>query len=244
MKSLIFGSFALALTLAAPQQPRETVEVVAIHVNHSGSTNTQISRRAGGHLVIVNASLKTLIRNAYGILGFQLAGGPKWLDDEMFDINAETASHHDLSEDDLKPLLQQILSERFQFKAHWEDREAPIYVLVPAKGGPKLLPYGGSPQHGMNTRRDPDYTQMRGTDVAMPELATNLGNQLGRYVADETGLTGHYDFLLHFDPNQSPDSQEPSLFTALEEQLGLKLEARKGPMKVLVIDTANQPSEN
>jgi len=244
MNALAWSSLALAVAIAAPQQAGETLEVAAIHVNHSGGLNTQISRRPGGHLLIVNASLKTMVRNAYSLLGFQIAGGPKWLDDEMFDLNAETTSHRDLSDDDVKPLLQQILAERFQLKFHWENRESSIYALVLSKGGPKVQPYGGSPNHGMNTSRAPDRTQMRGTDVPMADLATNLSNQLGRYVIDETGLAGRYDFLLHFDPNQSADSQEPNLFTALEEQLGLKLESRKGPMKVLVIDSVEQPSEN
>ena len=85
---------------------------------------------------------------------------------------------------------------------------------------------------------------MQGTDVPMTDLTTNLGNQPGRFVTDGTGLPGHYDFVLHWDPNQQEDSTEPSLFAALHEQLGLKLESRKGPMQVLVIDSAAKPSEN
>jgi uncharacterized protein (TIGR03435 family) len=238
------SSFVLMSLIAVAQQGGEAFEVASIHSNNGGSGNTQISRQAGGRLIVNNASAKTLIRNAYGILGFQLEGGPKWLEEDKFDINAVTVSRHDISENDLQPLMQQLLAERFQFKAHWETREVPIYVLVLAKGGTKMQPYGGAPEHGMNTRRGPDRTQMTSTNVAMSELATNLGNQLGHYVSDETGLTGRYDFVLHFDPNQTADSQEPSLFTALREQLGLQLEARKGPMRVLVIDTLEHPSKN
>lgn len=238
------ASHAQTTPPAPPTSPQEVLEVAAVHLNKSGSPNTQISRRPGGHLVIVNANLRTLLRNAYGLLGFQIVDAPKWTDSDMFDVNALTASHRELTDDDMHPLLQQLLAERFQLKCHWENRDAPIYVLVPAKSGPKLQLHGGDPAHNMNTRRSPGRTQMTGTDIAMSELATNLGNQLGRYVTDETGLPGHYDFVLHFDPTNAGESEEPSLLTAMEEQLGLRLESRKGPMRVLVIDGAERPSEN
>lgn len=85
---------------------------------------------------------------------------------------------------------------------------------------------------------------MKGTNVPMSELATNLGNQLGRFVIDRTGLEGHYDFLLQWAPDQTQDSDGPSLFTAVREQLGLRLDAQKAPVQVLVIDSAEKPSEN
>jgi uncharacterized protein (TIGR03435 family) len=131
---------------------------------------------------------------------------------------------------------------------HWETREEPVYALVADKNGPKFQTHsdasGQGTGQGMNTRKRAGDAQMRGTDVPMSELASNLGNQLGRFVTDQTGLAGHYDFVLDWDPDQVVDSTKPSLFTALKEQLGLKLESRKGPVQVLVIDSVERPSEN
>jgi len=246
MKVLFPGRAVLALmaVLGLPPQAADTFDIVAIHHSQIDSVNTRIDMQKGGHLVVLNASLKTLIRNAYGILPFQLANEPKWIESDKFDINAKNATSQDITQDSLKPLLQGLLAERFHLKVHWETREMPIYALVVEKDGPKFQPYVDAPQHGMNTSKRPGKVNMRGTDVPMTELASNLGNQLGRFVVDETGLPGHYDFVVHWDPEQTTDSTEPSLFTALHEQLGLKLESKKGPMQMLVIDNAEKPSEN
>jgi uncharacterized protein (TIGR03435 family) len=246
MKLLVLGRAALALAawLALPPQAADTLEVAAIHSSHVDSTNTRIDTEPGGGLVMLNATLRTLIRNAYGVLPFQLAGEPKWSETDRFDINAKNASGQEITQDTLKPLLQGLLADRFHLKAHWETREEPIYALVVEKDGRKFQPHVDTPEHGMNTRKNPGKVNMRGSDVPMTELASNLGNQLQRFVVDETGLPGHYDFLLHWNPDPAEDSTEPSLSTALHEQLGLKLEPRKGPVQMLIIDSAEKPSEN
>lgn len=238
---VIAGLFSLSPQLPQPTPP---FEVVSIHRNPSDSLNTQIHLEKGGRLVVVNATLSTLIRNAYGVLPFQMDGKPAGFDNDGFDINATTGTADELTQDTLRPLLQNLLADRFHLKVHWETREVPLYALVTEKGGAKFQPHGDAPGHGMNTRKQAHRIQMQGTDVPMTDLTTNLGNQLGRFVTDATGLPGRYDFVLHWDPNQQEDSTEPSLFTALHEQLGLKLESRKGPMKMLVIDSAEKPSEN
>ena len=250
MGLLVIGRVVtLALVgLTSQAQTRDAFEVTAIHPNQSGGVNTQISLPKGGRLIVVNASVKTLLRNAYGLLAFQFAGGPSWLDGDRFDINAQTGGAEEITPERLKPLLQNLLADRFRLRVHWETREEPVYALVADKNGPKFQTHsdasGQGTGQGMNTRKRAGDAQMRGTDVPMSELASNLGNQLGRFVTDQTGLAGHYDFVLDWDPDQGVDSTKPSLFTALKEQLGLKLESRKGPVQVLVIDSVERPSEN
>lgn len=235
---------ALSLTCAASAQTPDKFEVVSIRPNLSGSSNTQI-KMDGGRLVVTNGSLKTLIRNAYGLLSFQLAGGPNWLDTDMFDIAAETGQREEVSQERFKRLLQGLLADRFHLKIHLETREEPVYGLVADKNGPKLAKATGHESSpGMNTHRESGRVIMRGTDVPISELATNLGNQLGRFVIDRTGLEGHYSFLLEFAPVQAQDSDSPSLFSAVREQLGLTLEPQKAPVEVWVIDSAEKPSEN
>lgn len=228
-----------ALGQAAP-----SFEAASIHRNHGGSLNTQIDTSAAGRLTITNASLKTLIRNAYGVLSFQLANEPAWLDTEMYDIQATTGNAEPISSESLKPLLQNLLAERFALKVHWETREGTVYALLVDKGGPKFHASSGDARPGMNTQKGPERATMKGTAQTMEVLAGNLGNQLGHFAVDKTGLSGVWDFTLAWDRQATADSTGPSLFTALREQLGLRLEAQKGPTQILVIDRADHASEN
>jgi uncharacterized protein (TIGR03435 family) len=234
----------LVLTLPAAAQPLPRFEVASIHRNTNGSLNTNINVSDGGRLSIVNGSLKTLIRNAYGILSFQLANEPNWIDTEMYDIEAKTATSGKISPDEFKSLLQSLLADRFHLKVHWETRESTVYALLLDKSGPKFTASLVDEKSGMNTRKGPDKATMTGTAEPMKDLASNLGNQLGRFAVDKTGLTGTYDFTFSWDPQSTADSTGPSLFTALRDQLGLRLESQKGPVELLVIDNADRPSEN
>jgi len=231
------------LAILHAQQP-QTFEAVSIRQNPSGDQNTQINRLPGGRLVIVNATLKTLVRNAYGLLSFQFTGEPNWWDSDKYDINAVIPQSSQITDDQFKPLLQSLLKDRFHFEAHWETREGSIYTLLTEKGGPKFHPYDGAPEHGMNTSKTPTKIHMKGTDVPMSELAGNLANQLGRWVEDKTNLTGRYDFTVEWDPQQTTEGTGPSLFTALKDQLGLQLKPERGLMKLLVIDHAEKPTAN
>jgi uncharacterized protein (TIGR03435 family) len=178
------------------------------------------------------------------LLPFQLASEPNWSDNEGFDIQARLDIPTNITQDHFKVLLQNLLKERFHLQAHWEERESPVYTLVPDKDGAKLSAHTNSPNLGMNTRKTSSSVLMKGTGVAMPELATNLANQLGRYVIDHTGLDGTYDFVLNWSPDQTADSNLPSLFTAIHEQAGLRLQPGKGPMPALVIDHIERPTDN
>jgi uncharacterized protein (TIGR03435 family) len=219
-------------------------EVASIRQNRSGSPNTNIRLLDGGRFEVVNATLKTLIRNAYDILGFQLVGGPSWLDTEYYDIEAKTQDPGELTKENLPKLLQSLLADRFRLNTHWETKDGVVYSLTVDHNGPKFGRSTSEAQPGMNTSKRPGRAKMIGVRQPMSLLASNLGNQLGRYVLDQTGLRGEYDFSLEWDPDQTAESNLPSIFAAVQESLGLKLEATRGPMPVLVIDRAEKASQN
>jgi len=233
----------IGLSHGVRAQSPPAFEAASIHRNPGVDLNTHIDV-AGGRLTITNASPKTLIRNAYGILSFQLAGEPRWLDTDMYDIVATTGGSERISPDRLKLLLQNLLADRFRLKVHWETRETSVYALVQDKNGPKFKESDGAQEPGINTRKGSGRAEMKGTREPMSILANNLGNQLGRMVLDRTGLPGAYDWMLEWNPDGAVDSNRPSLSTALQEQLGLRLVAQKGPMETLVIDSIERPSEN
>lgn len=233
----------VALSLGAWAQSPQAFEVASIRRNTGGGLNTRIDVSAG-RLTIVNGSAKTLIRNAYGILSFQLAGEPRWLDTDMYDIAATTGREGKISPEQLKSLLQNLLADRFGLKAHWETRERSVYALVLDKNGPKFNESVAVQEPSINTQKGPGGAQMKGIREPMSILASNLGNQLGRFVLDRTGLGGVYDWTLAWSPESAAESSRPSLFTAVREQLGLRLKAQKGPLETLVIDSIERPSEN
>lgn len=239
----IIGMAGLALSFGARAQSPAAFEVASIRRNLNSGLNTNI-KVSGGKLTITNGSLKTLIRNAYGILGFQLAGEPRWIDTDMFDIVATTGSSETISPGQLQLLLQNLLADRFQLRVHWETRNTSVYELVRDKNGPKLKESSETEEPRINTQKGSGKARMQGTREPISILAGHLGNQLGRIVLDKTGLDGAYDWTLEWGLDLTDDSIHPSLFTAVQEQLGLRLKAQKGPMETLVIDSAERPSEN
>ena len=230
-----------AVTSAA--QPPIAFEAVSIHRNiNSGNANTDISR---GRLTMTNASLRGLIRSAYDIQSFQLAGGPAWLDSDTYDIAATTGDGADIAHDQYRALLRGMLTDRFRLKVHWETRQSDVYALVIAMSGSRLKESPDlAKESGLNTNKTAHEGRMVATNAPMLYLTNRLSNQLSHPVIDKTGLQGKYDWTLVWDPDPGPDSTAPSLFTAVQEQLGLKLEPQKGPVETLVIDSVERPSEN
>jgi uncharacterized protein (TIGR03435 family) len=241
--ALIIGMLIGSLRGEALIQAPATFDAISIHRNLSGTENTHIDI-AGGRLTITNASLKTLIRNAYDLLSFQLAGGPVWLDTEMYDIVATTGSSEKISTDQYRVLLQSLLADRFKLKIHWETRQMAIYALVPGKGAMNVQTSTRVGDPSINTQKALHRAQMVGGGEPIAILASNLGHQLGTLVLDETGLKGAYDWKLVWDPNPDADSSDPALLTAVQDQLGMKLRPEKGPVQVLAVDSVDRIPEN
>jgi len=205
--------------------------------------------------------------SAYGIPQPRILGGPKWLESQRFDIEAkmETAAAErlqalprDQRRAQMQAMYQQLLADRFKLAVHWETRELPIYALVQAQKGP-LLQASKNPDGDQGTSSGTG--KFSATGLTMPEIAESLtqelSRELGRVIVDQTGLPGRFDIHLKWTPDTGPvatangaDSPSPppdsgpSIFTAIQEQAGLKLESSKGPVKVLVIDNVEMPTEN
>jgi uncharacterized protein (TIGR03435 family) len=139
--------------------------------------------------------------------------------------------------------MQNLLADRFQLRVHRDRRELTVYALMTARSGP-LFKESTSSSSAIHTNRGPGKSRISVTRVTLDQVAGMLGKQMGRIIQNKTGLRGYYDLTLEWDPDQTPDSTVPSIFAALQEQLGLRLESQKAMVDVLVIDRAEKASEN
>lgn len=246
-----------AVSTQLPAAPSQTVdappkvEAATIKPAQPGQRGFSILPEPGGRLRARNLTLKRMLLAAYHLHDSQLAGGPEWLDRDAFDIDAKAEGGATLSEAKLMAMLGSLISERFHLQTHRETRPLSIYALVVAKTGPKLKPAEKPETTGIRNRR---VIETKGGGMA--DLADVLGWVMGRPVRDETGLSGLYGYRLEWTPDESQiqaeltDNPAPaapageSIFVAIQEQLGLKLEARKAPMELLVIDRAEKPAGN
>jgi uncharacterized protein (TIGR03435 family) len=248
----IITAIAATVSPAMAQQPAANLsyEVSSIKPNNSGSLSS--SGEFGPHLRATNFTLKSLILTSYRIPESQLTGGPDWIGTLRFDIEANTAEGVQTHDPEHKlSLIRSLLEDRFQLKVHRETREGAVFNLVVGRNGSKLKHAvdNGAPRSG-GVGGGPDVAEMTGTGNSIEDLIGRLAVQVGRPVIDKTNLTGKFDFKMTFNPRPlvSADplkqSVAPDIFTALQEQLGLKLESSKGPVEMLVIDSARLPSEN
>lgn len=204
----------------------------------------------GGHrLIIQSQTVNDLISLAYAVHPKQITGDPAWLGTEKFDIEGQADQPGVANLHQIQEMLQKLLAARFDLKLHHDQRDLPIYALKLAKGGPKMTrsaenTYGLPTQsgHGHGTQQ-----QRKFTNNSMSDFALGMQAYMDRPVVDETGLPGRYDFILRWTPYNSQTNEPnaaPDIFTAVQEELGLKLEATKGPAEVLVIDHVERPSPN
>jgi uncharacterized protein (TIGR03435 family) len=187
------------------------------------------------------------MRLAYGVQAAQISGGPSWIRSEGFDIEAKTDNPQVATkkqmEEQVGPLFRHLLEDRFQLKVHRETRQSPVYSLVAGKNGARLKT-STAESATMNNSMHDGRMVLQAEGVQMAGLVALLAKQLGRPVADKTGLAGKYDLRLEWSPELGPDSTAGSIFSALQEQLGLKIETVKGTVDVVVVDSASRPSEN
>jgi bla regulator protein blaR1 len=272
MKAVCIGPalciFAIGIMSAQPASSPLTFEVASVRPSPADARGF-INFLPGGGVRVVGIPLKTLITLAYNVRDFQVSGGPGWIGSDRFDINArgeaskttETApanltkitdEQRKTMAEQAKERLRNLLQERFKLALHRETKEQQVYALVVAKGGPKI--HKSKEAVG---RMGMGRGLLSGQGVDLGFLATSLSSPLGRTVIDKTGIKGKYDLQLKWtpDPGQSadgpfgplpppPDPNGPSIFTALQEQLGLRLESQKAPVETLVIDRVERPSEN
>jgi uncharacterized protein (TIGR03435 family) len=200
----------------------------------------------GGALNITNGTLRDIIETAWNVRDFQILGGPGWLNSERYDISARSSDGGGQAETRLK--LQVLLAQRFRLRIHHEMRDLPIYALTVGKSGSKLVESDAPLPAGSIAGIRASCGQIVGTTTSMANLAVYLERQLRRPVVDRTGLTDRYSFQLEWTPDSGPcsavSSDGPSIFTALQENLGLKLESTKGPVETIMVDHAEKADEN
>ena len=270
--ALLVTCAALAHMNGVSAQSALTFEVASIRPNTSGNAQGQglAGPQPGGRFVAIGATLRGLVSGAYD--GMQIVAGPTWIDTSRFDINARASG--EVPADDMRRMLRSLLADRFKLVVHTETRELPVYVLSTARSdrklGPKLresdaactkearnfIPAGpGGPPACGDFRMGARSLIARG--MFMPAFAQVLRGRAGRPVLDRTGLDGAYDLEVEWSSDLGLQQAPPgsagasdltpeglSLFTALQEQLGLRLQADRGPVDVLVVDSAEQPSPN
>ena len=181
------------------------------------------------------------ISQAYGIDMQYIQHDAEWIDSQLYDIDAEVEGGKPLTQEQMEPLLQNLLQQRFHLRAHRETKTVSGFLLVIAKDGEKLQPTKEGTQAGGMLLPD----RLDASAISTEALAGILKRRAGKPVVDKTGLTGSYDIHLSFAPFNDPNSALPDLFTAIQEQLGLKLEPAKVPVDTLVIDHVDRvPTEN
>jgi len=267
---------ALLLVSAASLTPRAqppAFDVATIKRNVSGSDRMSVRREPGGRITVTNNTLFNIIRNAYGLEGFQILGGPDWIHTDRWDVIAKAPG--EANQDVVLEMAKTLLAERFKLVARQETRDLPIFVLTLTRSDGRLGPQlrrstidcsaimaearargsapprsaGGGPLCGINMTRG----RMLTSAANMADIARNLTPVAGRTIVDRTGLMGPFDLELTWTTELPPGAQAadgarsddgPSLFTAVQEQLGLKLQPERGPVNVLVIDSAQRPTED
>jgi len=282
--------FWVSDVLSAQTTTRPTFEVASVKPSKSDA-GYSFRVLPGGEFRLSNASVRDLVQLAYALQDFQVTGGPTWVNTDRFEILARSEDRT-FQPGQFRMMLQALLAERFQFTAHRDSKELPVYALVTARAdgrlGPQILPSG--PQcrpflPTINVRQplsspstvnaqlrpvsDPNLPPRCGAlfrgghimarEITMPGLATGLANIVRKSVVDRTGLSGYFDLDVEFTPEQQMplgpplpgappdrpiDPTGPSIYTALQEQLGLKLESVKGSDEILVIEHVEHPTEN
>jgi uncharacterized protein (TIGR03435 family) len=237
-------------------------EVATVKPSKPGRWRQDIDE-TGDRLTIQSFTLRRLIREAYGLKSdSQIIGGPEWVNDQRFDIvakvdDAEAARIGKMSDKQSDKewalMLQSLLADRFQLKVTREQRTLPVFALVVAHSRPKMkrTPTNGANGQGGDPGIDIDWDELTARAASMDEFAdslTSLRDLNSRVVLNRTDLRGNFDFQLHWARDRgddaSTDSPYPEIFTALEEQLGLKLKAAQAIVDVVVVQSTTQPGPN
>ena len=235
-------------------------DVVAIKRDTIPANGASTPPLQGGRLDFTNVTIKDILSLAYYPIDvLHIYGGPAWIGTERYDIQA-TTSERSVSEERYHQMLQMMLADRFKLTVHQETRQEPIYALIPDKKGIKLkaTPQSActpaSPEVTLQPNGTPcgqryswNETRLEGVGMTTTTLARFLGLVAGRPVIDRSGYVGMADIKLDFTPpykDSSDPAAPPSIFTALPEQLGLRLQPERGPVDVLIIDRVERPSDN
>jgi uncharacterized protein (TIGR03435 family) len=254
-----FAAFTLAaaqaLAQSAPVAPVARMAAgahpsfaVATIKPHDPDVGGQGFNTTGDRVKIRNQSVASLLSFAYTIHPRQIVDAPDWVFHDRYDVEGTTDTEGEPNLHQFQEMIQKLLADRFQLKFHRDKRELSVYAIRVAKGGPKLKPAAdpnGEPDQQGNSH-GVEITQTY-TNTSMPDFVLGMQFFLDRPIVDQTGLTGHYDFTFRYtaDETRTTDpNAPPGLFTAVQEQLGLKFEPAKAATDVFVLDHVERPSPN
>ena len=250
LAAIVAGGKPMQAQVIAPmaKDAHPVFEVATIKLTDPASKRAGINtsgRRVGAQ----GQTLKNLMVFAYGLHANQIEGAPAWMTEDRYDIDGVADVEGNPNSLQMREMFKRLLVERFGLTFHPDKKEMAYYAVLVAKTGPKLKDSVADPNARPNTNIDGNKseTEMRFTGVRMDGFVSVIVYFVDRPVIDETGLKGRYDFILKWRPDDAPPTegdQLPGMFTATQEQLGLKLEAKRGPLDVMVVDEVKRPSEN
>jgi len=245
---------AVAFTAVWPAQAQAppAFAVATIKPSEAPGTGGLLNFPGPGRLSAPNFTLKTLIGFAFG-QNLEISGGPSWMAQDRYNLQAQADGEPTNAE--RLVMLRSLLVERFALKYHMSSKEVDVYALVLAKSdgklGPNIKPSAAEGPTGAMFRAPGIVLRRQTMSTLANMLSANILADLGRRVVDRTGLTGQFDVDLAYSrPNPQAKggdplaSEGPSLFTVIQEQLGLKLESSKGTVEMLIVDQAERPTEN
>jgi uncharacterized protein (TIGR03435 family) len=236
---------ASATAFGQAQSPTE-FEVASVRLNTANDRIVTIDVGPGGRFAARGYTLVLLMQRAYGVMDWNVTGGPGWIRTDRYDVSAKAIVQGNLTEAQLRPMLQALLAERFKLRLHQSSKEMSGYALVVGKNGPKVKASVDGEEHADSFRLN--ATGLSGQGIKMEDFARYVAGKLGLVGVDKTGLKGVYDFKAEWtveaDQADPRDALRFAVFTALQEQLGLKLAAQKITVQMLVIDSVEKASEN
>jgi uncharacterized protein (TIGR03435 family) len=255
---LTLSTTAILAQSPTPRPAFDAFEVAAIKPSEPDDQGGRFITMQGGHrFVVKNYTLKRMVGAAYNLTQSAISGGPAWVDSDRYDILAGTPGEVRPNLDEQMAMLRKLLTERFKLTFHRESKELSLYALTIAKSGSQLKESTAPPEEPSQliNRVFPGRIQLPARNATMAQFASMMQRSvLDRPVVDKTGLSGRYDFDLEWAPDetqfggQGPTAPAelgvPDLFAAMQRQLGLRLDAAKGPVEVLVIDKVERPSAN
>jgi uncharacterized protein (TIGR03435 family) len=259
LAALLISTSAVLAQTPASRPTFDTFEVATVRpVESDAKSGRYIKMEGTNRFVEKDYTLKLLIAAAYDLNPRTISGGPSWITSDHYDILAVTPGEVRPNHDEQMSMLRSLLAERFKLKFHREQKVFSIYVLEVAKNGPKLKASAARPDDPAIVGPGVVYPQrvvLPGRNATMTNFVSLLQRAiLDRPVVDKTGLSGRYDFNLEWAPDEtqfggdlppaSAAAASPPLFEAIQQQLGLRLEATKGPVAALVVDTAERPTAN
>jgi uncharacterized protein (TIGR03435 family) len=246
---LVFGAFAAAaeFDVASVKQFERSLSPGQQDLSFLGKAGKPIN--IAGNRITMRGTLRAFIAAAYDIKGYQISAAPSWAGELVYDVVAKAPGDAPPTQDEVRPMFQTLLADRFQLKIHRETKIMPVYNLLPGKKTIGLKPAGPDEKFHWGLNMQPDGTlHSKGTGESIGDFVQLVGASADRPVLDKTGVSGFIDYdILITTPegrNPSPDDTNKAILDAVKDQLGLKLETAKEPIELLVVDRAEKPSEN